>query len=98
MLTLRRFLGLCQHRRFGTSLFPPEPQTLRWLDMLRVHDAMGEGASHREIASELFGEGRVADDWNGTSDSLRSRVRRLVQDARVMAAGGYRNMLRRLTV
>lgn len=95
MLPLRRFLGLCQYRRFGQSLFPSEPQTLRWLDMLRVHDAVQDGASQREIASTLFGEARIADDWNGPSDSLRSRVRRLVRDARAMAAGGYRNLLRR---
>ena len=95
MLPLRRFLGLCQHRRFGLSLFPRDPQTHRWLEMLRVHDAVQDGASHREIASALFGESRVDTDWNGRSDSLRSRVRRLVRDARAMAAGGYRSLLRR---
>lgn len=95
MLPLRRFLGLCQHRRFGPSLFPREPQTQRWLEMLRVHDAVQDGASHREIAGALYGEARVDTDWNGSSDSLRSRVRRLVRDARAMAAGGYRSLLRR---
>ena len=95
LLPLRRFLGLCQHRRFGPSLFPREPQTRRWLEMLRVHDAVQDGASHREIAGALFGEARVDSDWNGNSDSLRSRVRRLVRDARAMASGGYRNLLRR---
>lgn len=92
---LRRFLTLCQHRRFGLSLFPREPQTRRWIDMLRVHDAVADRASQREIAGVLFGEERVAGAWNGTSDSLRSRVRRLVRDARSMAAGGYRLLLRR---
>lgn len=95
LLPLRRFLALCQHRRFGPSLYPPEPQTIRWLGMLRVHDALADGASHREIATALFGEARVAEDWGAASDSLRSRVRRLVRDARAMAAGGYRNLMRK---
>lgn len=68
---LRRFLLLCQHRRFGPSLFPRDPQTRRWIDMLRVHDAIADGASHRDVAAVLFGESRVASDWSGRSDSLR---------------------------
>lgn len=95
LLPLRRFLALCQHRRFGPSLYPREPQAARWLGMLRVHDALADGASQREIAATLFGEARVAEDWGVVSDSLRSRVRRLVRDARAMAAGGYRNLMRR---
>ncbi len=63
--------------------------------MLRVHDAVVDGASHREIASVLFGETRVAADWNGRSDSLRSCVRRLVRGARSMASGEYRSLLRK---
>jgi hypothetical protein len=63
--------------------------------MLRVHDALAAGASQREIASVLFGAERVEADWLGTSESLRSRVKRLVRDARAMARGGYRSLLRR---
>lgn len=92
---LRRFLALCQHRRFGQSLYPRDPHIPRWIEMLRVHDAVTDGASQREIAGVLFGEDRAADDWNGRSDSLRSRVRRLIRGARSMAAGGYRSLLRK---
>lgn len=63
--------------------------------MLRVHDAIGRGASQREIGAALFGEERVARDWVGESDSLRSRVRRLVGEAHAMARGGYRQLMRR---
>jgi len=94
LLSLRRLLDLCRHRRFARSLFPRDPRIDRGIDMLRVHDALAGGASQRDIGAALFGEDRVARDWNGVSDSLRSRVRRLVRDARLMARGGYRQLLR----
>lgn len=95
ILPLRRFLHLCRTQRFARSLFPPEPRISRWVTMLRVHDAIVSGASQREIASVLFGAERVESDWGGTSESLRSRVKRLVRDARLMARGGYKSLLRR---
>ncbi|AHE55576.1 hypothetical protein NX02_19585 [Sphingomonas sanxanigenens DSM 19645 = NX02] len=95
LLPLRRFLNLCRHRRFARSLFPRDPRIDRGIAMLRVHDATGQGASQREIAAILFGDQRVARDWVGESDSLRSRVRRLVREAGAMARGGYRQLMRR---
>lgn len=93
LLTLRRLLAVCQHRRFGPSLFPPDPRMGRWVRMLQVHDALSTGASQREVAAVLFGDARVRQDWSDASDSLRARVRRLVREARAMAAGGYRHLL-----
>jgi len=95
LLPLRRFLDLCRHRRFARSLFPREARIDRGIEMLRVHDAIGQGASQREIGAALFGDERVARDWVGESDSLRSRVRRLVREAHAMARGGYRQLMRR---
>ena len=92
---LKRFLQLAIHRRFAASLFPPEPRMTRWLTLLRVSDALRAGASQREIGRTLFGDERVEQEWLGHSDSLRSRVRRLVRDARAMARGGYRVLLRK---
>ncbi|MGJ0239928.1 DNA -binding domain-containing protein [Novosphingobium fluoreni] len=93
LLPLRRLIDLCRHGRFARSLFPRDPRIERGIAMLRVHDALGEGASQREIGMALFGRERVATDWNHRSDSLRSRVRRLVREARAMARGGYRHLL-----
>ena len=95
LLSLRRFLDLCRHCRFARSLFPHDSRIDRGIAMLRVHDALRQGASQREIGTALFGSERVARDWAGASDSLRSRVRRLVRDARIMARGGYRQLMRR---
>ena len=93
ILPLRRFLELCRHGRFARSLFPPDPRVERWLTVLRVHDALAAGASQREIGAALFGEDRFLLDWTDGTDSLRSRVRRLVREARRMAGGGYRHLL-----
>lgn len=95
VLPLRRLLDLCRHRRFARSLFPRDLWIDRGIMMLRVHDAIGEGASQREIGAALFGDERVRRDWSDGSDSLRSRVRRLVRDAHSMARGGYRQLMRR---
>jgi hypothetical protein len=95
ILPLRRFVELCRHGRFARSLFPRDPRVERWLKVLRVHDALAAGASQREIGAALFGEDRILLDWSEQSDSLRSRVRRLVRDAHTMARGGYRYLLQR---
>lgn len=93
LLSLRRLIHLCVHRRFAASLFPVDPRVQRWLTALRVHDAARAGASQREIGELLFGAGRVRIEWAGSSDSLRSRVRRLAREARRLAAGGYRSLM-----
>lgn len=95
ILPLRRLLELCRRGRFAPSLFPRDRRVDRWVALLQVHDALRAGASQREIASVLFGENRTFLDWRSSSDSLRSRVKRLVREARTMAAGGYRSLMRR---
>jgi len=94
MLPLRRLLALCTHRRFVQSLFPPDPRVERWIETLRVHDAVADGASISEIVEVLFGTERVRQDEARGSDSLKSRVRRMARDARSLAAGGYRLLMR----
>lgn len=93
ILPLRRLLDLCRHRRFSSSLYPPDRRTDRWLLTLRVHDAVRAGASQREIAQVLFGDAGDSVGAAMRSDSLRSRVRRLVKDGREMAAGKYRMLM-----
>lgn len=95
ILPLRRLLHFCRHGRFPAALFPPEAGIARGVVLLRVRDALDARASHREIAEALFGASRVAREWHHVSDALRSRVRRLVADARHMSRGGYRQLLRR---
>ncbi|MGY2736609.1 DUF2285 domain-containing protein [Sphingomonas sp. UYP23] len=93
ILPLRRLLHFFRHRRFAATLYPVDPRMDRFILLLRVSDGLAAGASHREIARVVFGQERVDRQWDGSSDALRSQVRRLVVDARAMAAGGYRQML-----
>jgi hypothetical protein len=95
VLPLRRLLAICTHRRFIASLFPPDPKMARLTDMLRVHDGLAEGASLAELCEALYGEARGQGCPAQGSDSLRSRVRRLAREARAMAAGGYRQLMKK---
>lgn len=95
IMPLRRLAGLLRTGRFLPALFPRERRVERMVEMLRVADALSSGASQRDIAAGLFGSERVAGDWRIVSDSLRSRVRRLVREARRMAASGYHGLMRR---
>ncbi|WP_116091793.1 DNA -binding domain-containing protein [Sphingomonas crusticola] len=95
LLTLRRLMAICLERQFPASLFPAEPRIERWLALFRVADALRAGASQRELAEMLYGRARVRAEWTGSSDSLRSRIRRLVGEAHHLAGGGYRWLMRR---
>ncbi|TCU51832.1 hypothetical protein EDF58_1185 [Novosphingobium sp. PhB57] len=95
VLSLQRLLALHRHRRFGKMLYPRDPAIARGIVLLRTHDALEDGASHRDLACALVGPTVVDADWNDPSDSLRSRVRRLTRQARAMALGGYRGLLLR---
>lgn len=93
ILPLRRLIDLCHRRRFSVSLYPPDRRVERWIRTLRVHDALTAGASQRDIARILFADAPVDAAGDRRSDSLRSRVRRLVADARRLAEGGYRALM-----
>ena len=96
LLTLRRLVGLVRLGRFPRGLFPlpPARRARRWMMALRALDARRAGATHREIAAALFGEARVAADWDGSSAYLRCRVQRLIRLGQALAQGGYRDLLR----
>lgn len=91
VLPLRRLLAFCDHRRFLPSLYPADTKMTRLVEMLRVHDGLVAGASLGDLTKVLYGS-QPADACR--SDSLRSRVRRLVREGGLMAAGGYRRLMR----
>lgn len=69
---------------------------LRLRAMLRACDARAAGASVREIAEDLFGGNRIADElWS--SSPLRYATLRLIRDGQHMIEGGYRDLLRGAT-
>lgn len=93
LLPLRRLIALSRTGQFPDVLFPCERKIDRAIEVLRVGDALRAGATQRDITSVLFGEHRARSNWREASDAFRSRVRRLVREARRLMAGGYRSLL-----
>jgi len=51
------------------------------------------GKTYRQIAVALFGKETVAADWQGASQFLKDRTRRLVAKGHELMNGGYRDLL-----
>jgi len=94
LLTLHRLAALRRTGHFEPKLHPAASGLPRRLEALQVADGLSAGGSYREIAVALFGEARVCSDWRKRSDYLLSRIRRRAAEARKMASGGYRSLLR----
>lgn len=87
-LALRQFLALAQSGAFARSLHPAERRAGRWVRMLRVHDAIASGATHRDMTGALFGTDAAGPRWRVTSNSCRLQVQRLAAGARRCIAIG----------
>jgi hypothetical protein len=51
------------------------------------------GKTYRQIAITIFGEKKVAEEWQGPSLFLKDRTRRLVAKGTELMKGGYRDLL-----
>ncbi|AUC97795.1 hypothetical protein CWS35_28785 [Bradyrhizobium sp. SK17] len=51
------------------------------------------GKTYRQIATTIFGAKMVADEWQGPSQFLKDRTRRLVAKGIELMNGGYRDLL-----
>jgi hypothetical protein len=51
------------------------------------------GKTYRQIAIAIFGEKKVAEEWQGHSQFLRDRTRRLVAKGNELMKGGYRDLI-----
>lgn len=80
VIPARSMLGVRRHQRVALAL--------------RVHDALSQGASIRDVGIMLFGFDRVDVEWEASGESLKSASRRLMALARSMASGEYRTLLR----
>lgn len=92
--SLERLAILCRTGRLPASGHPSPARARQWIAALRVRDALASGATHREIASVLFGGAVAGPRWRIEAASYRSRVRRLVCSARRMANQGVSVLLR----
>lgn len=94
ILTLKHFLHLCRSGQMLPHRPTPDRMRYRALSMLRVHDALSQGASIRDIGIMLFGLARIEAEWRDPGESLKSQCRRLIASARAMADGRYKDLLR----
>lgn len=84
--------------RFAEQARDPGSRPVPTIDE-RLHQALialdGSlaGRTYREIAITIYGERRVAEDWQGPSLFLKDRMRRLVAKGTELMNGGYRDLL-----
>lgn len=78
---------------FPARLFPADARGHRLRFVLRALDGSLAGASHREIAEVLIGQGRVDADWSDPGEHLRDRIRRAVRRGHILLNGGYKVFL-----
>lgn len=94
LLSLRQLTALADRNDFAKTLHAPERRALRWILMLRVHDALAANATQREIAAELLSKAAGGPRWRIETASVRSQVQRLVRAAVRLGRGGYRDFLK----
>lgn len=71
----------------------PDNRLPRLVEALRVLDALHDGASLSAIASALLGDDRVAREWPGDGEHLKSSVRRRVALAKRLELAGPAGVL-----
>lgn len=76
---------------------PPETSSFgadeRLRQALLALDESLNGKTYRQIATTIFGAKMVADEWQGPSQFLKDRTRRLVAKGTELMRGGYRDLL-----
>jgi len=63
---------------------------------LQALDGLLLGASHRDIAIAIFGDGPVAEHWHADSE-LRAQTRHLIHRGQAFVHGEYRSLVTRAT-
>lgn len=81
LIALGRLIGLAREGMWRRRHFPAEPRARRWALVLRVHDALEDGAQQRDIADCLFGTSGIT-HWRIEAAPVRRRTQRLVEAAR----------------
>ena len=61
---------------------------------LQALDGVLAGASHRDIATAIFGDQRVTEGWHADSE-LRAQTRHLIRRGEAFRHGDYRNLVTR---
>ncbi|UAK25473.1 DNA -binding domain-containing protein [Sphingomonas nostoxanthinifaciens] len=94
IVALRRFAALHETLTVPRRLLSSIPAA-KCAAVLSTIDALAAGASLRQVAIALFGQEEVRVHWNHPSDYMKSRVRRLVAEARRLSSGGHLDLFHR---
>lgn len=94
LLTIDRFRAFRQNGRFDESLFPRHPRAERWMMVLRTLEfaPLDSEPNYLAMAGALFRSENVR-HWTEENEWIRSRLRRVVTEARALVNGGYLNIL-----
>lgn len=92
---LRRFRDAVTAPTAASDLTPYQTRML--MRALQALDAFLDGASVRRTAEALFGAERVRADWFRDTP-LRDHVRYVIRRGRQLMDGGYRDLLRRVSL
>lgn len=64
------------------------------IDALFAFDLSKQNLSQREIAIRLYGENELLNGWEGVSDNIRSKTRRIIKRGEQLVAAGYKTFLK----
>ena len=92
IMALNRLLSVARFKRIDPNNFKPHPRSRRLRFTIQVLDGMLAGASHREIAIQLYGAEKVAQDWNDPGNSLKDQIRKTLRRGRDLMNGKYHNL------
>lgn len=93
MAALARMVEFWRTGSFHCKGDVSKARAVRLARMLRIHDAVAAGATQRDIAEALFDPSVRQCRWRIERPTVRLQVQRLVRSARIMMAGGHRNVL-----
>lgn len=91
LVSLEHFLN---YGRFKHSdiLYPLNKFASR--ELLFAYDLWKLGLSQREIGLKIYGNTAILDGWDGISDNIRTRTRRLISRSRELVAAGALTFLK----
>ena len=90
---VRDLADICRCRRTGSDDAGWAPHSLSLRNALIALDGELAGLRHREIATVIYGDQRVAEEWSSPARDMKNRISRAVKRGVNLMRGGYRNLL-----
>ena len=85
---LVRLEYLLYHGHFKHSDIPYPLNKFASRELLFAYDLWKLGLSQREIGRKIYGGAAILNGWDGISDNIRTRTRRLISRSRELVAAG----------